>query len=614
MSFLGELRRRNVVKAGIAYAIVAWLLIQFASIVLPTFGAPRWALQTLTFVLLLGFPVALVLAWAYELTPEGIKPTKRVPRAESIRHLTGQKLNYIVILLLALAVVFLVVDNYVLDGPDPPVAQDTSTDIDQQPLMELLPNSVAVLPFENMSPDPEDAFFAAGIHEEILNQLTKISALTVIARTTMMRYKDTDRGIPEIAEELRVVAVMEGSVRYAGDRVRVTAQLIDPGSGGHLWSETYDGDQSDIFAFQTNIATQVALALEAELLPSEKESINTRPTDSPEAYALYLKANDAGLANDIQTYRRFLDQAIAVDPDFALAYAQRARINAFGLIAVRFRPESALSQGEIENRARADARRALELDPNLSAAYAARAVLNVFLWRLVEARRHFQRAFDAKPNDFFTLLQYGQYGHALGDTEGAIRRARHAVELDPGNFFAHMSLAQAMVYANNFDAAAAALRDAIRLNPTSSDAIVFLAAMDVVRGNAVEAEAALRLAEGLDRNRELSAYDLANRARVYGVLGLRDDAKRYFREIEEWALEHPTGPGDWARAYLAIGDRDRALDWLNTAAKEIEAEEAIIGWFSLIIIATNSIADPVLEEPEFAEVRNRMLRGRSAVQ
>jgi TolB-like protein len=323
MSFWGELRRRNVVKVGVAYAVVAWLLIQVASVVLPTFAAPEWVAQSVTFLLILLLPVVLIIAWAFEITPEGIKKTAQVPLQESITHVTSQKLNYVVTTLLVLAVVFMAIDNYVLDGSvrgpgrqsaaeqaapatdgtgavgapasaQPSAAAGSSALVGQRP---RLPNSVAVLPFANMSPNADDSYFAAGIHEEILNYLAKLKSLNIIARTSMLQYADTPKTLQAIAEELNVETIMEGSVRYSANRVRVTTQLIDAATGVHLWSEAYERDFADIFAIQADIAMNVANALEAEFSEAEQQSIETAPTTSADAYALYLQVVNRGASS-----------------------------------------------------------------------------------------------------------------------------------------------------------------------------------------------------------------------------------------------------------------------------------------------------------------------------
>ena len=240
MSFFGELRRRNVFREGIAYLAAIWILVQVADVVLPNVGAPTWIIQALLFSSALGLPLALVLAWFYEWTAQGIKATADLAAVEEVKFL-GRKLDFAIIGLLVIAVGFLLVRSPVED-------QDF-----------VLFNSIAVLPFENLSPDPDNAYFAAGVHEELLHRLAAINDLSVISRTSVVRYEDSDLSIPEIADELNVQTIMEGSVRYAGDRVRIAAQLIDAETDEHLWSRVYEEPLVDIFAIQAEIATNIVL-------------------------------------------------------------------------------------------------------------------------------------------------------------------------------------------------------------------------------------------------------------------------------------------------------------------------------------------------------------------
>lgn len=384
MSFWGELRRRNVVKVGAAYAVLAWLLIQIAAAVFPQLNLPQWGPTLVTVLLLLGFPVALLLAWAYELTPEGIRKTRHVPLEESITHATGQKLNYVVTGLLALAVAFIAADEYLFndrtaaddaaplaDGPAASVAAADSATPDSRD-QTVLPNSVAVLPFENLSPDPDDAYFAAGLHEEVLNQLSQLQNLSVIARTTMRQYANTEKSIDQIAAELNVATVMEGSVRYANGRIRVTTQLIDGQRGVHLWSETYERDFEDIFQIESDIAMNVANQMAVEFSEEEQDRIEEVPTDSAEAYALLLSARDSqrtGTPDGVALSLRRIDRATELDPNFARGWSVKAAAYTFATI---FFPERTT---ELRATAESAARRALELDPDLSAGHVALAMI-----------------------------------------------------------------------------------------------------------------------------------------------------------------------------------------------------------------------------------------------
>ena len=273
MSLIAELKRRNVFRVGVAYAIVAWLLIEVSSVLLPTFKVPEWVFQAFVILVVLGFPLTLVIAWAFEMTPEGIKREAEVDRTESVRHSTGRKLDFAIIGLLAVAVVYFAVDKFVLQA-EPEQAEVVA---EQVPAAEPIvrERSIAVLPFANRSANQEDAFFVDGIHDDILTHISRISALKVISRTSVMKYRDTTKNLMTIGEELGVATVLEGGVQRAGNQVRVNVQLIDAATDDHLWSDIYDRQltAANIFAIQTEIATAIADALRA---PCQRKSGTSR--------------------------------------------------------------------------------------------------------------------------------------------------------------------------------------------------------------------------------------------------------------------------------------------------------------------------------------------------
>ena len=311
MSFIEELKRRNVIKVGIAYVIVAWLLLQVADVLLPTFESPAWVMQAFTFLLILSFPLALLFAWAFELTPEGVKREKDVDPAESIAHRTGRKLDFVIIAVLVLAVVMLVVDRYSV----PPAS------ISQQ----VAEKSIAVLPFVNMSDDAGNEYFSDGISEEILNSLAKVKDLKVAGRTSSFAFKTRNEDLRAIGEALGVSHILEGSVRKAGPQVRITAQLVKADDGYHLWSQTYDRELTDIFAIQDEIASEILNQLKAQLLDEERQGLVSQRTDS-EVYDLYLLARQrlsSRTPQSIESAVEILNQAIERDPAYAPAFAQR---------------------------------------------------------------------------------------------------------------------------------------------------------------------------------------------------------------------------------------------------------------------------------------------------
>ena len=329
-----ELKRRNVFRVAIAYLAIAWLILQFADIVLDNIGAPTWIMQTVMFVLAIGCPIAVLLAWAYELTPEGIKKERDVDRSQSITQQTGQKLNRTIIVVLLAAVGFLLVDKFVLQDREPVTAASTE-------------KSVAVLPFVAMSRGPDDEYFADGLTEEILNSLTRVPDLLVTARTSAFHFKGQDIPIPQIAEALGVAHVVEGSVRREGDRLRVTAQLIRAADGFHLWSKNYDRETADTFGVQTDIAEEIAAALGVVLDDAQLGQMRDAGIRNPEAFIAYQKGiegfyaahgeenqNELLLENNV-----WFEKALELEPGIADAYLSHADYYTHALLALIDQPE-----------------------------------------------------------------------------------------------------------------------------------------------------------------------------------------------------------------------------------------------------------------------------------
>jgi len=309
-----ELKRRNVFRVAIAYLAVTWLILQAADIVLDNIAAPGWLMQALMFFMVIGFPIAVIFAWAFEMTPEGIKKEAEVDRSASVTRTTGKKLDRIIIAVLTTAVIFLLADKFILGDR---VSIDTATE-----------KSVAVLPFIAMSRGPDDEYFADGLTEEILNSLTRLPELLVTARTSSFHFKGQDLPIPEIAEALGVAHVVEGSVRRDGDRLRVTAQLIRAADGFHLWSENYDRDSADTFGVQTDIAGKIAVALDVVLDEEQREKMRETGVRNPEAFVAFQKGIEAfnqahGSATMLESLREaniWFDQALQLEPEFADPY------------------------------------------------------------------------------------------------------------------------------------------------------------------------------------------------------------------------------------------------------------------------------------------------------
>src|SRR6201982_797756 len=320
-TFLTELKRRKVYRVAVAYAIVAWLLIQAASILFPTFEAPPWVMKVFVTAVILGFPVALILAWAFELTPEGIRRAEEVAPRESKPPKAGRKWTAIIVAAAVLAAALLAFQFARTRKP-------ATAEVPKQTAPAAsMDKSVAVLPFENLSSDKENAFFAQGIQDEIITTLSRISGLRVISRTSTAHYESAPQNLSEIARQLRVSNVLEGSVQKGGDRVHINVQLIQADSDAHLWAQSYDRELTDIFGVEAEVAKSIADSLQTTLSPQEKARVETKPTTNADAYVLYLRGRDYqtrpdNLLQDFKSAINLYDQAIKLNPKFALAHAR----------------------------------------------------------------------------------------------------------------------------------------------------------------------------------------------------------------------------------------------------------------------------------------------------
>ncbi len=471
-------------------------------------------------------------------------------------------------------------------------ASRTTTEVDtsvDDPI-QFLPNSIAVLPFENLSPDPDKAFFAAGIHQATINQLTKIRDLSVIGRTSVMQYAEAPPPIPEIARALKVEMVMEGSVRYANDRVLITAQLIDGRTGAHIWSEAFNRDPADIFEVQAAIAMNIANALEAEISLSEQERIVKRPTNSPAAYQLYLRArttaDKVGLQGSdvIAVANAYLDQAIELDPQFALAYVRKAEL------VPLVRRQSTRSYVE----------KALELDPDLGLAHAALATADATLLLEAEARKGYERALELSPNDPEILSIFALFNAFTERHEDAIRLGQRAVALDPNYAESHFLLGHVYLFAGNVDAAVDAFLRASILDPADAQLYLLLGRIEGGRGNQTEAAQYLQTAAQLIGS---DAPTIVLVAHGYALAGLQEQAVEFVTRFRALTADSAFVPLFLhAVASLALGESDEALKFLTRLA---EGEASSYG-VAPMHVKFNVFSDPILDQPEFVAVRQRL--------
>ncbi|WOJ92228.1 adenylyl cyclase [Congregibacter variabilis] len=388
MSLLGELKRRNVFRVAGVYAVVGWLLVQVSASLEEAVGLPEWFDGLVVSLLAIGFPIALIFAWAFELTSDGIKRTSTVDADDSITTKTGSKLDIVLVLALILFAGAMLAPGLLNPDRLPGLASDAVAEA-----------SIAVLPFADLSPAGDQEYFADGISEELLNVLAKVSGMKVAGRTSSFAFKGRNEDLREIGRVLDVAHILEGSVRSQGDKVRVTAQLIQVSDGFHLWSETYDGDLNDIFAVQDDIAAEILIAMKAQLNVEEAQQLAPVQRTDVTAYGLFLEARDLIFTRDPKNMERaleLLNKAIEIDPAYAPAYASRAKV----LTLLSDRPGSygTLPSGETLLRARSDVEKALELDAELSDAYAVQGLINSDTGRSDFAITSLRRAIELNPN------------------------------------------------------------------------------------------------------------------------------------------------------------------------------------------------------------------------
>jgi TolB-like protein/Tfp pilus assembly protein PilF len=448
-NFFVELKQRNVYKVAAAYAVVGWLLVQVATQVFPFFEIPNWAVRLVVLAIVIGFPIALVIAWAFELTPEGLKRTEDVdPTQKRTRSHTW---IVVVIVGVTLSVGLFFFGRYSAQTPRP---REAATELPQK--------SIAVLPFENLSEDKSNAYFSEGIQEEILTRLAKIAELKVISRTSTQRFKSAPANLREIAQQLGVANVLEGSVQKAADQVRVSVQLINAQNDSHLWAEIYDRKLTDIFVVESDIAKTVAETLRAKLTGSAEKVLASKPTENPEAHQLYLKGRyfwNRRTEENLNKAIGCFQQAIEKDPSFALAYAGLA--DCYGVMPYYVnRPP----KDEIE-RGKAAARRAIELDDSLGEAHTALASLLMNDLQFAAAEAEFKRALALNPNYATAHQWYGDCLYSMGRFNEALNEAQRAHELDPLSLVINCVYAAILDAAGHHDEALNQVRSVVELDP-----------------------------------------------------------------------------------------------------------------------------------------------------
>ena len=557
MNLLVELKRRNVLRAGVLYAGAVWALAQGLAQLLPLFGAYDWIARWFVIAGVIGFPFWIAFAWFYELTPSGLKRESDIDPADSVAHRTSRTLDVWIIGVMGVAIVLLLTNTFVWRQgaglEDPTNALNSAAPIAAK--------SIAVLPFVDMSPGKDQEYFSDGISEELLNLLAKIPQLQVTARTSSFSFKGKEIAIPEIARQLHVAHVLEGSVRKAGDTVRITAQLIDAASGNHVWSQTYDRKLDDIFKIQDEIAADVVTQLKVTLLGAVPKSLTT----DPKAYALFLQAKQVALPRNEVAFKQsdaLYKNVLAIDPRYVPAWDGLSR-NYGNEVGSGFRDSV-----EGIAMAREAAMKALEIDPDYAAAH---AKLGWFAASydndLVAAARHFERALALDPADMSVLGNSAQFLRTLGRNDEAMDILELFVRRDPVNLTALNNLAIIQNSAGDYEAAAATSRTLLTLSPGRTGARSQLCISLLFMGDAAGALAqAKQMEDGYRQLCEATAYH------ALGRKALSDAALAELTALP--ADERPTY--DIGAVHAFRGNADQAFWWLEQAAKESDSTMATV--------------------------------------
>jgi TolB-like protein/Tfp pilus assembly protein PilF len=567
MSFFEELKRRNVVRVGLAYAVFAWVLLQIFDVIGEILELPAWGGKMILAALALGLPLALIFAWVFEMTPEGIKREKEIDRNQSIARSTGRKLDRVIMLTMAVALAWFVWDKFGA-GPDDamtravdPVAVSAqlaapASEPSSTAATPATP-SIAVLPFVDMSPEKDQEYLSDGIAEELLNLLVKIPNLQVAARTSSFSFKGKDVKIADVARELHVANVLEGSVRKSGNRVRITAQLIQADSGFHLYSETFDRTLDDVFAIQDEISASVVEALKIQLLGAVPKTVQVDPA----AYALYLQGRyfygRRSQADWEKSTQAYLD-ALQVDPDYAAAWAGLSRT----YYAQASQSYIDLHQGTAQ--ARQAAQKALALQPTLAEGYVSLAVVQAtYDWDWSGSEASLKRALELTPGLVDAIANLGILYRYTGNLQEAIELDRRAVDLDPLSLPGYHALGLALIYAGQLEEADDIYRRLLMLNPDFAAANLARSRVRLLQGLPEEAlalaeqetepfwrefgvlgalyvlgradEADARLVEFIQQNQNDAAYQIAQ------LHGFRDDRDKVFEWLERAYVQRDGG-------------------------------------------------------------------------
>src|SRR5438034_6193441 len=570
-NFFAELKRRNVYKVAVAYAVVGWLVIQVTATIVPALHLPDGLTTAAVVLTLVGLPVALVISWAFEMTPEGMKRTENVSPDEVIPQWSKKKFAALIIGVAVIAAGLLAFQLLHSSRSTVTATADAK--------------SIAVLPFVNMSADKNDEYLSDGMTEELINVLSKMPGLRVPGRTSCFAFKGKNEQdiFRKVGDELHVGTVLEGSVRKAGEKLRVTAQLINVSDGYHLWSKNYDGDVKDILNFQSNVAEQVVQALQVQLGTEAARALSKKPTENPEAHRLYLlgryefgKYSKAGWTSSI----RYYEQALKLDPNYALAYCGLADTYAYMGGVMMPSKEAVLKEKEF-------AQKSLELDPELPEAHLSLACAfgGAFDWR--NAQIEFDRAIELNPNLAWAYEIYAWFVGGLGRLDEAIAKDKKAIELDPLNSFFQSALAYFLYHARRYDDAILQIKKTLELDPASTLGRHLLGCCLLWKGDTAGAIAEFQRSKIM----VTGAWYQGLLGYAYAISGNRAKAEKMLRELEDMAKRQYVSSTAFVDIHLGLGKKEKALDWLEIAYENQESA----CWY----LTVDPIYDSVRNEPRF---------------
>jgi len=574
MSLFSELRRRNVHRMAALYLVAAWLVMQVAEVVVTLAELPSGFGQIVLILLAVGFPITLVFSWFYELTPEGVTLDTDAKASESFPAIGGRRLDFIVIALLCAAVLVFAYDKWWMSGP--PIT------------------SVAVLPLDSLSADPEQEYFADGMTDVLTGALAQIDGLQVISRTSAMRYKATDKSIRDIARELDVDALIEGSVQQTDKDVLFTLQLIDGRTDRHLWSKSYQRNLRDVLTLQGEVAGAIADEVEVALAPRVEARLVRNRTVNPDALWLWTAGNHhlKGLEQDsfLKALQAF-EEAVRLDPGFADAHAGIARSYAYlGSWHATVGQETTLPL------AKAAVEKATQLDPDLAEAHFVKAAIHLYEWNWEAADHEYRTGLKLSPSDSIGLAEYANFLGAMGRVDEAVEIAAHAVQIDPLSPAAHNELGMALSFAGQRDAGIESLQKALQLDPEFHQTLWILADTHFLAG---DYDKALEFMEKYRASVETQTPSMIGYiGHYYAALGQSEDARDILSTLLKRRETEYVQPTAIASVYTSLGESDEALRWLETA---YAGRDSALMWLKY-----DPMFDSLRSDPRFKDLVARM--------